>query len=221
MRNSRSSDDTHRISAEELTLLLEVSAGFVGSLEIDRVLQAAVDGTVKVLRLDTGAIYLLEGNELELGATFPPLPPEAASMLRRMSRQGHAHIERCLALRQPVFVPDVSREPFTPVEQEVVDARHLQSMLYVPICADADALGVVIVGTQTRPHRFVAHDAELCQTLSCQIALAVTNARLYGELRTANEELARHRDHLEEMVDQRTRELDAASGREAVRSSDR
>lgn len=212
-----SSKGMQRIPAEELTLLLEVSAGFTGSLELGRVLQAAVDGAVKVLRLETGAIYLVEGSELELGATFPAIPPEAATVLQRAPRKGHAHIEQCLALREPVFVPDSSKERFTPAEQAVVDARHLRSILYVPIAADADALGVVIVGTQSELHRFVAHDADLCQTLSCQIALAITNARLYEELRVANRELARHRDHLEELVEQRTRDLEAASGREGVR----
>jgi len=210
VRHRAASDDSHQASADEISLLCEVSAGFVSSLELERVLQAAVTGTVRALHLETGAIYLLAGNELELGATYPPLPPEAADMLTRTPRKGHAHIEQCLALRQPVYVADASRERFTPVEQAVVDARGLKSILYVPIAADADALGVMIVGTQTAPRRYPRHDADLCQALSCQIALAVTNARLYGELRAANAELARHRDHLEEIIEQRTRELEDA-----------
>lgn len=207
----RPKSDAQRIPAEELSLLLEVSAGFTGSLELGHVLQEAVDGAVRLLRLETGAIYLLIDNELELGATVPPLPPEAISALGRTPRKGHAHIERCLALREAVFVPDASAEDFTDVERAVLEARPLRSILYVPIISNSDAIGVVIVGTQSRLHRFVAHDAELCQTLSCQIALAVTNARLYEELRIANRELARHRDQLEELVVQRTRELEEVS----------
>lgn len=207
----RAKNEVQSIPAEELSLLLEVSAGFTGSLELGQVLQAAVDGAVKVLRLETGAIYLLADNDLELGATVPAIPPEAIAALERSPRRGHAHIEQCIALRQPVFVPDAAKEPFTAEEQAVLAARPLRSILYVPIMSDSDAIGVVIVGTQHVLHRFVAHDAELCQTLSCQIALAVTNARLYEELRVANRELARHRDQLEELVVQRTRELEQVS----------
>lgn len=210
VRRRTASGDSHQVSEEELSLLYEVSTGFVSSLELERVLQAAVSGTVRALHLETGAIYLLVGNELELGATYPPLPPEAADMLTRTPRKGHVHIEQCLALGQPVYVADASQERFTPVEQAVVDVRGLKSILYVPIMAHADALGVMIVGTQTAPRRYLKHDAELCQALSCQIALAVTNARLYGELRAANAELARHRDHLEEIIEQRSRELEDA-----------
>lgn len=206
---------SHQVPAEELSLLLEVSRGFTGSLDLRQVLQAAVDGAVKLLRLETGAIYLLVDNELEMGATVPPLPPEALATLRRTPRRGHAHIEQCLALQQPVFVPDSANEPFTEVERAVLEARPLRSILYVPIVSDSDAIGVVIVGTQTRPHRYLAHDTDLCQTLSCQIALAVTNARLYEELRRANAELARHRDQLEELVVQRTRELEEATRHDA------
>jgi GAF domain-containing protein len=201
------------IPADELSLLLKVSAGLAGSLELEQVLQIAIDSTIEVLRVETGAIYLLKGNDLILGATRPALPPEFAEGLRRMPRDGHAHIEQCLGLRAPVFVPDVTAEKFTPTEQDVIKARNLRSILYVPIASDVETVGVMIVGTQSRVHSFVPHDAALCQTLSCQIALAVTNARLYGDLRRANEELAAHRDHLEELVDARTRELEAVSKR--------
>ena len=219
MFRRRPKNDAQHIPAEELSLLLEVSAGFTGSLELSHVLQAAVDGAVKVLRLETGAIYLLVDNELEMGATVPPLPPEALSALERTSRKGHAHIERCLALREAVFVPNTETESFTDAERAVLEARPLRSILYVPIVSDSDAIGVVIVGTLSKPHRFVSHDADLCQTLSCQMALAITNARLYGELRAANAELARHRDHLEEIVEQRTRELEVVSHQNAADAS--
>lgn len=192
-------------------MLLEVSSGLASSLDLGVVLQTAIDSTVDVLGLETGAIYLLDGSDIYLGATVPPLPADMPDAFRRMPLAGHVHIARCLEERRPVFVPDASAADFTPEERKVSDARGLKSVLYIPIATETRAIGSVIIGTQSRLHEFGAHDTDLCQTLSYQIALAVTNARLFGELRETNRELELHREHLAELVEQRTRELAAAN----------
>jgi signal transduction histidine kinase len=192
-------------------MLLEVSGGLASSLDLGVVLQTAIDSTVAVLGLETGAIYLLEDDVIYLGATVPPLPADMPDAFRRMPLAGHAHIARCLEERRPVFVSDTATADFTPEEREVSDARELKSVLYIPITTETEAIGTVIIGTQSRLHEFGEHDTDLCQTLSYQIALAVTNARLFGELRETNRELELHREHLAELVEQRTRELAAAN----------
>ncbi len=68
---------------------------------------------------------------------------------------------------------------------------------------------------ETRRRReFFPDEIAICQDLAQQAAIALENARLYeqaqreiADRKRAEEELAKHRDHLEELVEQRTKEL--------------
>jgi signal transduction histidine kinase len=200
-----------RLPARELSLLLYVSGVLGVSLDLSVVMQIAIDSAIDVLGLETGSIYLVDGDELYMGAACPPLPPGFAEAMRRVPLADHAHIARCIATETAVFVADTALADFTPAERAVSDARELKSILYVPLIAGDHAVGAVILGTQTRYHDFGQHDADLCRTLGHQIGLAITNARLYGDLRAANEELELHRTHLQELVEQRTHELEVTN----------
>jgi signal transduction histidine kinase len=200
-----------RLPARELSLLLYMSGVLGVSLDLPVVMQVAIDSAAEVLGVDSGAIYLLEGDTLFMGATTPPLPVGFPEAFRRAPLAGHAHIERCIREQGAVFVPDTATADFTAEERAVSDARELKSILYAPLIAEDEAVGVVILGTQTRHHDFGQHDADLCRILGHQIGLALTNARLVGRLRAANEELELHRKHLEELVEMRTLELAATN----------
>ena len=63
-----------RLPPPALSLLLQVSRRLGASLDLEEVLQTAIESAVGALGLDTGAIYLVEGEDLVLGATTPPLP---------------------------------------------------------------------------------------------------------------------------------------------------
>jgi putative nucleotidyltransferase with HDIG domain len=156
---------------------------------LDEVLQSAIESAVKVLKLDTGAIYLLDRMDLVLGATTPPLPPEFPTEFRREPLAEHAHIRRCLDEREPVFVTDWSCEYSTEAERAVGEARGLRSILFVPLLLSEIAVGAFIVGTVGRVHEFNECDVDLCRALSYEIGLAVTNARLHESLQHSHDEL--------------------------------
>ena len=86
--SSRAVRAISRMPSSELSLLLQVSRALGASLDLEDVLQTAIESAVGALRLDTGAIYLLEGDDLVLGATTPPLPPDFPEALRRAPLDG-------------------------------------------------------------------------------------------------------------------------------------
>lgn len=177
------------VTHNHLEVLLKVSMALTGSLKLTDVLQTAIDGAVDVLSLDTGAIYLFEQDELLLGATTPPLPSGFPDEYRRAHLNDHPHIQHCLLLGETVFIQDCQLEEFTPEERGVVEARGLKSVLYVPISAGDDSIGVFIVGTTAETSTFKPIDEKLCRTLSHQVALAIKNAHLYESVQTANVQL--------------------------------
>lgn len=187
--SSRSLRAISRMSSSELSRLLQVSRALASSLELDDVLQTAIESAVGTLRLDTGAIYLLDGDDLVLGATTPPLPPDFPEALRRAPRDGHPHVARCLAERELHSLEDWTPEELSPAEREVCEARGLRSLLFVPVLVADDAVGAFIVGTVGRVRALGEGDADLCRALSHEIGLALANARLYESLQRSQKEL--------------------------------
>ena len=68
-----------RMPPVELSMLLQTSGALAASLDIDEVMQTAIESAVRMLGLDTGAIYLVDGADLVLGATTPPCRPSCRS----------------------------------------------------------------------------------------------------------------------------------------------
>ena len=178
------------IPARELATLLKVSSALATSLELPVVLQIAIDSAVKVMQLETGAIYLLEGDQLVLGATTPPLVPDEEWLLHKPEvLSDHPHLAHALAHGLPVFVSDALSAEFSPAETALRDVRHLRSILYIPLLLEEKATGALILGSTSRVRRFNRHEIALSRTLSYQITLAVANARLYRSVQESNAEL--------------------------------
>jgi len=182
------------MSSSELSRLLQVSRALAASLDLDDVLQTAIESAVATLRLDTGAIYLLDGDDLVLGATTPPLPPAFPEGLRRAPLAGHPHVGRCLREHEPLSLEDGTTGDLSAAEREVCEARGLRSLLFVPVLVADDAVGAFIVGTVGRVRALSEGDADLCRALSHEIGLALANARLHESLQRSHEELERAYD---------------------------
>ena len=192
--SSRAVRAISRMSSTELSRLLQVSRALASSLELDDVLQTAIESAVATLHLDTGAIYLLDGDDLVLGATTPPLPSGFPEELRRAPLSGHPHVGRCLREHEPVSLEDWAEAEVTAAEREVCEARGLRSLLFVPVLVADDAVGAFIVGSVGRIRPLGDGDADLCRALSHEIGLALANARLYESLQRSHEELERAYD---------------------------
>lgn len=203
MHNSRNPDgleqsavepEARRIPAGQLATLLKVGGTLAAKLDLQVVLQTAVESAVEVLGLDTGAIYLIEGEDLLLGATVPPLPPGFPDGLRHARILDHPRIKACLDSGEPVSLLDSHRATLAPAERSACEARGLRSLLYVPLLLEARPVGAVIVGTTGEVRAFGEDDIDLCRTLSYEISLALANARLFESMQRANAELARAYD---------------------------
>lgn len=182
-------EDGRRLEQSHLSALLKVSLTLAGSLDLREVMQAAVEGAVDVLELDTGAIYLLEGPYLVLGATTPALPLDLPDEARRALPENHPHILQALEGGQPVLIADVTRVRMTIQERQVIRARGIRSLLVVPLMVGDHVEGVMIVGTANVARAYSEDDVDLCRTLGAQIALALTNARLFESAQLAAAEL--------------------------------
>jgi len=195
--HSRSSLDralTDGLPSRELSALLELSSALATTLDLEQVLQKAIESAVRLFSLDTGAIYLIEGTTLFLGATTPPLPADFPEVFRLGGLHEHPHIHRAVETGQPIRLEDTADAVLSEAEKTIVETRALRSILYVPFFLEDQPTGVLILGSTGAERSFTEHELRLARTLSNQIALAVDNARLFRNMERANRELRRAYD---------------------------
>jgi PAS domain S-box-containing protein len=163
--------------------LLDVSKNITSHLDLNLVLQDIVESAVKYFGLDSGAIYLMNGENLYLGATTPPLPNEFPELFRSAKVADHPHILKSLLSGKPVTVNDTKTEPLTSAEKSIIEARDFRSLLYIPLEGKENNIGVLIVGTVAKMHTFENMEVELVLSIARYAAQAIINAELHKDLK--------------------------------------
>lgn len=187
-------DLSTRVSTKELTTLLKVSSSLASTMELENVLQIAIESTTDLLNLETGAVYTIEADNLILGATVPPLPPDLPEFLRHANLPDHPHIRQVVTTKNPVYLEDARHAELTAAEQQVVNSRKLISILYFPLLLKEEVIGVYILGTTDAVRKFSPNEMDLCHILSFQVSLAVANARLFQKTQQAVMEISQAYD---------------------------
>src|ERR687897_86290 len=150
------------------------------------VLEEVAEACRRLCEADHGALWLLEGGLLYVGAHHGE--PEGAQYdlehphpVDRTTAAGRAAIER-----RPVQIPDVLTDP----EYTYPGPRFFRTMLGVPIMVEDDLIGVVVL-VRREPKPFTDDHIALVQTFADQAAIALTNARLLDAVERQRTELSR------------------------------
>jgi signal transduction histidine kinase len=107
------------------------------------------------------------------------------------ARTAHPVLE-VLRTRAPKIVHDVSGESLEAMtadarEREIVRALGLSSFLVVPMIARGHPLGAIALVASSPERRFSDDDVTLASDIAGRAALAIDNARLYGNVQKANQ----------------------------------
>jgi two-component system NtrC family sensor kinase len=101
--------------------------------------------------------------------------------------------------------------------KEKEDLDMMEAELFIPLEAKDELVGILAVGPKLSEEIYVQDDQLTLTTLANQAAIAIENARLYdaaqrelAERKRAEETLKEYSGRLEEMVEQRTHELQRA-----------
>ena len=102
----------------------------------------------------------------------------------------------------PTIVPDVRMDPryYDRVAEHV--GIEAQSLMAAPLQLKGRRIGVLEVENKCGKQKFTQDDLELLRALAVQATVALENAQLYRQIE-------QHRDHLQELVNERTGELQA------------
>ncbi len=175
----KQAEEKLRESEKRLRSMLEISQAMSASLEMDTVLQKIVENAANLLELESGAIYTLEGDELFLEATTPPLPTEFPNELRHANVADHPHIQAAIKSGSSVVLADATSAELSSAEKVVAESRGLRSIIYIPLMISEKAIGVLIVATVNRLRTFSEEEIALYSGFSGQAAQSIENIRLY------------------------------------------
>ncbi len=122
-------------------------------------------------------------------------------------------IAKVIRTGQPEWYPEISDEMLVRAAQDethlaLLRAIGLQSLLIVPLRVRGQILGALSLGWATPGRRYREADLRFAGELAQRAAMAVDNAHLYQEVRTAEAELRTMNTVLEQRVVERTRQLE-------------
>lgn len=178
------------VSADDLSALLAVSLSLAESLDAGVVHQTSVDAAVRLLGADTGALFVLSGDHLELRATTPGGTLPAGDDLRRLIIAQHPHIAEVLNTHEPMSLADIRTASDVRSNVRVAaEMRDMRSVIYLPLVAKGMPEGIIIAATCGRQAEFNDDVLAVGRMLAAQIALALQNSRLLGEAQATADEL--------------------------------
>jgi signal transduction histidine kinase len=177
-----------RLRNQEARAMATISKAIGGSLDVPSVLRAVGDTALDVMGADRVSIFLgSDPRALTVGLLGGTPHPELAEQARVDLRALRAHLHcRALEERATFSVDDWSQDPR--VERSLADRWEARSALLVPLIAHDDVLGLLTVSC-TRPRRWSEEHVDVAEALAAQAAVAIENARLYEEARSALQEL--------------------------------
>jgi GAF domain-containing protein/HAMP domain-containing protein len=160
----------------ELEALNAIATVVSQSLNLDEILNAALDKTLQVMEIEAGGIYLFdkEATELSIQAQQGLSPTFIAGVDRLKIGEGFSG--RVVQSGQPLVVTDVASDPR--LTRSIVRHEGLHSLAVVPLGSKGKVLGTLFAASHGY-REFTGQDIQLLSSIGNQIGVAVDSARLF------------------------------------------
>lgn len=189
----RTARDEAQRRADQVTALAEVGQEVTALLDLPVVLQRIVNRAQTLLRAKTAAIYLRQGESevfqgsVAVGAMTGPVKAHQfrveEGIFGSVVRRGEAEI-----VNQPHLDP---RSRWVPgAEAEEVDGHLEDPILASPLISRGEVIGLMALWRDYQFEQFQPADLNFLVNLARYAAIAIENARLYGEAQRANQALS-------------------------------
>jgi PAS domain S-box-containing protein len=187
----------------ELESLYQADETLYRSLRLDDVLQALVDVSADILRVDKATVMALDGpGERLFIRAARGFAHGALAQLTLTSKE--TIIGETLNTAEPFAIGDTRTDARASSQvDEVLESQGIRALLSVPIMAE-DSVFAIFTIYYTGPHEFADEERRLLQALAHRAGLAIENARLYETARgmAALEERQRLARELHDSVSQ-------------------
>lgn len=171
---------------QELSLLNQISEAMSSTLNLDELLDIALEQSLAAVDADAGSLMLIgeESGKLEIAASRGLAP----RTVERTSQEIGKSISGWVAEHgESVLVTDAHRDARfdMPFFRDTIT-----SSASVPLKTKGAVIGVLNVNTKRANRLFDERDLELLATVANQMAVAIENARLYSRIERRTQQLS-------------------------------
>jgi signal transduction histidine kinase len=196
-------------SVGELTALGEVSQALSSTLHLETVLATIAARTNQLAGADGCAIYEYDAGAEEfhlLRASDDFAPAFVESIRQRAIPRSEGVLGRAAMRGEPVQIADIAAGSYQSPVRDLIAAAGYRALLAIPLLREDQLLGGLIVNRKA-PGEFPAEVVNVLKTLATQSALAIQNARLFGEIEEKTRELEVANRHKSEFLANMSHEL--------------
>jgi len=192
--------ETHEALERETAVGHVLQSISTSTFDLDAVLQAVLDNSVRLTHAEGGNITREVDGEYRAGAISSGLPEEYGRMMSKITfrpERGTA-IGRALLERGPIQILDVLADP----EYSLADVQRVlgfRTLLAVPLLRDGQPSGALSVWRR-QVRAFTAPEISLLTTFADQAALAIENVKLFDTIDRQRTELARYAPQAAELL---------------------
>ncbi len=184
-------------TTRQLEILHEVSLKVSSSLNVQDVLDAILEGVMKLVPATDSHIFLYDPEKDSFFGARGLWHDGSRNVIRSPRRGGMTHTVATTG--KPLVISDTTHHPLFEGDR-LSASTGLKSIASIPLLFQDRVVGVMNVAFTKSMHRFTNDELHILTLLSNQAAVAVTNARRYRELLKHSQEIAKLKDFNEYLV---------------------
>ena len=196
-------------SVEELTALGEVSQALSSTLNLETVLTTIAARTNQLAGADGCAIYGYDADSEEfrlLRASDDFAPAFLDAIREQPIPKSEGVLGRAATHGEPFQIADIAVGTYNSPVRDLIAAAGYRALLAIPLLREEQILGGLVVNRKA-PGEFPIEVVNVLKTFATQSALAIQNARLFGEIEEKTRELEVATRHKSEFLANMSHEL--------------
>jgi len=172
----------------KISALNAIAATVSQSLNLGEVLDGTLEKVLEVMRVETGAIALVDEQTQELVFDAHRGFPEELFHEADSLELGQGLTGQSAQSGDPILVEDITQEARLSKVESGLQGRGFRSFACIPLRSKEKVLGVMDIASHDLRH-FSPQDVEMLTSIGNQIGVAIHNARLYQDLDEAYRDL--------------------------------
>ncbi len=167
----------------ELLLINSIIMMLNSTLELDKILNIAVQRMCEIANVTVCNVILLKDNNQKIGmlaAEYDIRFPDAFSKRSNIHLEEHPAIQKAIYTRCPIIIEDA--------ESTLSCTYSTKSLAVFPLITKKKIIGLLTLHSIQKPKYFTPQEIELTQIVSNQIAIALANAQLFENIQNQRDE---------------------------------
>ncbi|MGR3302035.1 MAG: ATP-binding sensor histidine kinase [Candidatus Scalindua sp.] len=201
----------------DVTTVIKISQTISSEIDLKKLLSTIMEIIIENAGAQNGFLILKRDGQLYVEATVDSVSGKIEVLqsipIDRSQHLSQAIVRYVMHTGENVVLHDAAMEGMF-VDDSYISKNQPKSILCMPIHHKNKISGILYLENNLISSAFIRDRIETLHILLVQTAISLENARLYSELKQeisvrkkAEEEITRHQEHLEDLVDERTKEL--------------